>query len=101
MAEQGLSREQRTVLFDKLRYEPQFRELMKENWKLALKEVGIKSEEVIGGIIKRQEIEEFAQQTKGWDITIEFSGRTPKQQRVQVNEAVVFKYEDGEQEECN
>ena len=91
MAGEVLTRENREKLFEKLRYDPTFRERMKENWREAIKSIGIDAEAVVDGVLKREEIEEFANQAKGWSIEITFrGGLLSKDERVEIKEAVVF-----------
>lgn len=86
----GINRDQRIALFEKLREDEGFRSRMKTNWRTALEELGIDADAVKGGILKRSEIEEFAQQSKGVEVEVEISARGTKQERVEVKEALIF-----------
>ncbi len=86
----GLTPDQRNTLFDRLRYDAAFRGLMKENWRTALRQVGIEPKFVAGGIIKREELEEFAHQAQGWSIHIVIFRQAETAERVEVGEALVF-----------
>lgn len=85
----SVNREQRDMLFNKLREDPQFREALKKDWKAALKQVKIDPELVAKGELSRREIENFANQKAGWEIVIVISARTGLD-RVSINEAVNF-----------
>ena len=84
-----VNKEQREVLFDKLREDRKFREAIKKDWKAALKELRIEPEMVAKGELSRREIESFGQQKAGWEIVIVISARNGLD-RISLNESVNF-----------
>lgn len=83
-----LSNASKDKLFTKLREDPKFRDLMKKDWRAALKETDINPETVVKGTLSRQEIENFAQQRAGWEIIIVIFVRDAGLERVSLSEAV-------------
>ncbi len=77
-------------LFSKLREDSKFRELMKKDWRAALKETDIDPETVVKGTLSRQEIDNFARQRAGWEIIIVIFARDTGLERVSLSEAVNF-----------
>ena len=84
-----LRHEQKDKLFARLRDEPAFREMIKKDWRAALKEVQIDPEAVAKGTLTREESESFAAQRASWTITIVIFARNGLEQ-VSPGEAVNF-----------
>lgn len=89
MAREVLSKDERDKLFGMLREKPEFRELMKKDYRAALKEALIDPEVVVKGTLSREEIENFAQQRAAWTITIVIFARQGLDQ-IRINEMVNF-----------
>jgi hypothetical protein len=89
MADEVIKKEERDRLFSMLREKPEFREMIKKDWRAALKEVGIDAEKVVKGELSRQEIESFAKQRAGWEIIIVIFARSGLE-KIRINEAVNF-----------
>lgn len=89
-AGKGLKREQREKLFEKLKEDREFRELMKKDWRAALGKLNLKADDVVGGILKREEIEEFKRQAAGWTIEVVISAKAVNDERIKISEAVLF-----------
>ena len=85
-----LTKEQRDALFTKLSEDPNFRELMKKDWKEALSSMKIKPEVTAGGMLSRNEIESFAGQRASWTIEIVIAGKYPRKDVVELKETVSF-----------
>lgn len=85
-----LSNRQKDLIFNKLKADPKFRELMKQDWKKALASVRVKPDAVVKGVLSRNEIESFIGQRAGWTIEIVISSGRPELEAIQLKEAVNF-----------
>ena len=86
---QVLRNEQKDKLFAKLRAEPAFREMIKKDWRAALREVQIDPETVANGTLTREEYDNFAAQRAAGYIIIIIGLRNGLEQ-VSLGEAVNF-----------
>lgn len=85
-----LSAKQRDTLFTSLKDDPKFREMMKKDWRTALKQSNIDPDSVARGTLTRSEIENFASQRAGWTIEIVISKRNFDMETIEMKEAVNF-----------
>ncbi len=84
-----LKKEHRDALFTKIREEPKFRDLLKKDWRAALKEMKIDPETVVKGKLTREEISTLAQQS-GWEIIIIIFEASLGLERIRTSEAMNF-----------
>ena len=80
----------RDALFNKLREDEKFRELVKKDWRRALTSMNIKPEAVAKGMLSRSDVESFAGQRASWTIEIVIFARNLQQEAVEMKEAVAF-----------
>jgi hypothetical protein len=85
-----LTAKQRDALFTGLKDDPKFRELLKKDWRAALKEAKLNPDAVVKGTLSRTEIENFASQRAGWTIEIVIFNRDSGLENIAVKEALNF-----------
>lgn len=90
MAREVVSAKERDRLFGKLREDAKFREMMKKDWREALKAVEIEPDAVVKGTLTREEVESFVQQRAAWTITIVISAARRGMEQIKLSEAVNF-----------
>ena len=84
-----LSVQQRDTLFTRLREDREFREVLKRDWRAALKETGVDPEAVVDGQLTREEMQSIGNMRAAWTIIIVIFAKEMRE-RLQINEAVNF-----------
>jgi hypothetical protein len=85
-----LTAKQRDALFTSLKDDPKFRELIKKDWRAALKKSNVNPDAVVRGTLSRTEIENFASQRAGWTIEIVIFNKDFGLENIAVKEALNF-----------
>ncbi|HSE37810.1 MAG TPA: hypothetical protein VLG74_10940 [Blastocatellia bacterium] len=85
-----LTAKQRDALFTSLKDDPKFRELIKKDWRAALKKTNVNPDAVVRGTLSRTEIENFASQRAGWTIEIVIFNKDLGLENIAVKEALNF-----------
>jgi hypothetical protein len=85
-----LTAKQRDALFTSLKDDPKFRELIKKDWRAALKKTNVDPNAVVRGTLSRTEIENFASQRAGWTIEIVIFNKDFGLENIAVKEALNF-----------
>ncbi len=85
-----LKKEHRDALFQKLREDPKFREVLKKDWRAALKQMKIDPDMVAKGKLSRQDTLSFAGARMVSDIIIIIEEVLENRERISLSETVNF-----------